>query len=146
MNVRRETCIHEAGHILVALRLGMEIKSVEIRFAGGALTRTLDRRRPQRESVLRYITVALGGPAASKQIESLEGCRTDYRNVARALASIEDPRERAAIEAEARRMAERIVDQRWGELSAIALRLEVCRRLSGDDLRELLAPRHRAAA
>ena len=37
------------------------------------------------------------------------------------------------------------VKKRWADLSAIALRLEVCRRLTGADLRELLAPSHRAA-
>jgi hypothetical protein len=33
----------------------------------------------------------------------------------------------------------------WAELSAIALRLETCCRLTGDDVQELLAPSRRAA-
>ena len=89
---------------------------------------------------------AYAGIAASAQIESQEGCGNDRANIRNKLAEIADPQERAAVEAEAKRMAERIVDSRWLDLSRIALRLEVCRRLSGDDLRELLAPRHRAAA
>jgi hypothetical protein len=50
------------------------------------------------------------------------------------------------IEAEAKAMAERIVQRRWLDLSRIALRLEVCRQMTGSDLRELLAPSRRAAA
>jgi hypothetical protein len=44
------------------------------------------------------------------------------------------------------RVAEKIIEDRWLDLSRIALRLEVCRRLTGDDLQALLAPPRRAAA
>jgi hypothetical protein len=43
------------------------------------------------------------------------------------------------------RPRERIVDVRWLDLSRIALRLETCRRLTGDEVQELVAPLRRAA-
>jgi hypothetical protein len=59
--------------------------------------------------------------------------------------AIDDPGERAEVETKARLLATRIVDDRWLDVSRIALRLERCRRLSGDEVRELLATPRRAA-
>jgi hypothetical protein len=72
--------------------------------------------------------------------------RTRSRHIRRKLAEIEDVHERAAVDAEARRTAERIVDARWLDLSRIALRLEQRRRLNGDELHELLAELRRVAS
>jgi hypothetical protein len=62
----------------------------------------------------------------------------DYQNIRQKLAT-------TAIGREARRLAEKIIDDGWLDLSRIALRLDVCRRLTGEDLQQLLAPRREAA-
>jgi hypothetical protein len=108
----------------------MEITSIEINRRGGGLCRTRAPRLPLRESVLNYIAVSFGGIIASEQIESCEGCNRDRANINRALSTISTS-ERAAIEREARQMAERIVDQGWGELSAIRPPARKCRQSDG---------------
>jgi hypothetical protein len=62
-----------------------------------------------------------------------------------ALDPTKSDRQRAAIERRARLLAEWIVNERWLDLCRAALRLETCRRLSGAQVRALLAPRRAAA-
>jgi hypothetical protein len=139
MHLWREQAVHEAGHAVAAVHLDQDVLSVEIRHGGGGLTRTRAPRLSHRQSVLDFVTVAYAGIVASEQIGSREGCAGDRANIRNKLATIDDEHERADIDAQARQLAERIVDARWLDLSRIALRLEVCRRLTGEDLRELLA-------
>jgi hypothetical protein len=119
ISIWREQALHEAGHVTAALALHQDVLSVEIRHGGGGLTRTRAPRYSDRQAVLDFVVVAFAGIVASEQIGSREGCAGDRANIRNKLATIAHPRERAAIEAEARRMAERIVDSRWLDVSRI---------------------------
>ena len=141
--------VHELCHAAVALEIGVRVCSIHIYPTSGGLCRTRNGQHPRREFVLRAVTVSFAGVIAAELSGNGTriGCGADLMDIQKALNTIADPWDRAAISREARRTAERIVNEQWYALCRVAERLEGegRRRLTGREVRELLAPRRRAA-
>jgi hypothetical protein len=94
---------------------------------------------------LYFCAVSFGGIVAGEMAGLRATCQNDFDDIQRALDTIEDPWERAAVSRQARRMAETIVNERWDDLCRAAERLAQSRWMGAKDVRRSLAPARRAA-
>lgn len=141
-------CYHEAGHVVMALRLGAEVSLVSIEraddddaFAGRTVA--LWRGFEERERLRRTAMVALAGPVAERHwrgevpvLEALQAWHHDWLEVASALRRQADPG--AALRAWLRDVHAAITDEvTWARLCCVADALEAHGTLDEGLLEEL---------
>jgi ATP-dependent Zn protease len=149
-----EVAYHEAGHVVVGHRLGVELASVDIlRDGEGGNGHTVfnvpswfrpsahldDRRRRYAGAV---VTTFLAGPVAEAGVagfHNLEGSGYDLDAVAREWLRLLEPPERyeSRLE-ELTARAEGLVGENWPAIEKVAKALLERRRLTGAEARDLL--------
>jgi ATP-dependent Zn protease len=149
-----EVAYHEAGHVVVGHRLGVELASVDILSDGqGGNGHTVfnvprwfrpsatmdERRRRYAEAV---VTTFLAGPIAEARVagfHNLEGSGYDLDAVAREWLRLLEPPERYEAQLdELTAEAEKLVDENWPAIERLAQALLERRRLTGAEALQLL--------
>ena len=136
------TAHHEAGHAVVALTLGIEVRRIAIepccdkKYAGSCSSIRTD-------DDFAHIACALAGFVAQRRWDAKANDGTAYdqaeirqilsNRYGRCVAELDEPIVRAA-QAE----AEKIVDRRWPEIQALAGRLIEKFELEEDEIREVV--------
>lgn len=136
---RERASVHEAGHAVAALLLGVEVRRVSIHPAEGRLGEC--EFRASSSSALALGLVRAGGPAAELELFGRfdrEGAREDLdamRRFARAELPTRDPDDVA--EWWISRTRKRLREEGWGAVRAVAQELERRTELSGPEAREV---------
>ncbi len=143
-----EVAYHEAGHVVVGHRLGVDLASADILPDGhGGNGHTVFNVRPgfreQPAYIESVVVTFLAGPVAEARIagfENPEGSGYDLDAIARDwLRLLAPPAERAARRAELTRRAEQLVAENWTQIEAVAQALLRRRSLARDDALALIS-------
>lgn len=146
---RRATAYHEAGHAVVAYRLGAEVRHVTIvpdhdsrgHFAHGDLFCALGR-GSDRANLERAIKICLAGPLAQKRFRRRSYCRRNGRQdydcatgLARYLAGSAGEREFLRYQ---ERRTHALVEHYWNEIELVARALLERDELSGTEVKNII--------
>lgn len=152
--------IHEAGHAVVGMALGLPVRRVSIIGVGESAGRTTGVHRPRwvRNElevgspwkqprvvhwVLNEITTLLAGGLAGKRLTGRfdqDGCRSDrHQEVDLALRLVDDDeRQAGALLKWLRLRSLQLIDRRWAAINAVAEGLVTERSLSGARVRQIV--------
>jgi len=141
---RRYTAYHEAGHAVIALRLGYEIRKVTIVPRRGSLGRAEIRNRTSPDD----IRISLAGALAEALVNPTpsdiqDGSRTDWRNARRstrefAALGFIGPREKGILIEELLQETRALVRRDKKAIARVAEALLKRWTLTGDDIKRIV--------
>jgi hypothetical protein len=129
--------IHEAGHAVAAVQLGLELRSVRIDSDGEGTTYVAAAGERWREDLV----MTYAGDAAVRRAGGLDCSAQDDRDAWRVISRLGWSALDVAIElGEAKHRAERLVSDHWPAIERVAAALLRHRHLLPSDVRRLMAP------
>lgn len=142
---RERTAIHEAGHVVAAWSVGLEVGVVQLHDPGGG--GTLISRLSELPPPIGELAWRLSGPGAEVVpfgSYDMEGARLDRAGAIRSVHELIGPVDFEALEGRVdpalSYVADRLLRPRWSQVEEIAGRLLVNRVLYRDDLADLPRP------
>jgi len=140
VNDNQVTAIHEAGHAVVNVVLGLPFVHVTARTRGNVHFGPAMKLWSGPHLDLRYATSCMAGDAA---VTLATGCRdrlakTDHHNAVKALRDVVDEDQLNAAVERAYRFAQVLVRERWSDVAAIAERLRRRQELTYGEVLEVV--------
>jgi hypothetical protein len=137
---------HEAAHAVVAVELKQTVRNLLVHRDGTGICRVSQPPTTQsREALRNYCAISCAGSiAASKLTRENRWSMGDHQNMERALGAV-SIREAVLIMHEARKLAERIIDENWDSVRALARQLRQRGEMSGAEVASVLSGLRAAA-